>query len=110
MWVGPPSGQACGSWWQGHEFSTLAPETLAVRAALADGPGDQQQDQEYAERKDSEGPGRDRQFALGLKKRQCQGHTRSVAAHGIRWVTEPLWRGTLRRPTGGSDQSRSQRT
>jgi hypothetical protein len=56
---------------------------LTVRAALADRPGDQQQDCEEAERENSKSPGGNRQLAvhLGLEKRQSQGHTRSVAVH-----------------------------
>jgi hypothetical protein len=63
-----------------------------VRATPADRPGDQQQDEEHAKRKDSEGPGWNRQFALhlSLEERQCQGHTRSVAARSICWVPQLL--------------------
>jgi hypothetical protein len=50
---------------------------LAVRAAPAERPGDQQQEEEYAERENSKGPGRNRQVAgrLSLEERQSQGHT-----------------------------------
>ena|SRR6188472_362003 len=52
-----PSGQTGGSRWQGHEFSDAPAEPLAVWAALADRPGDQQQDGQQSEREDSEGRG-----------------------------------------------------
>ena len=58
-------GEACRARWRrDHAY-------LTVRAALADGPGDQQQDGEYAERDDPEAPIRNRQFTghFGLKKR-----------------------------------------
>jgi hypothetical protein len=63
---------------------------LAVRATLADRPGDQQQDQEDAERENSKGPGRNWQLTvrLGLEERQSQGHTRSVAVQSSWWVTQ----------------------
>src|SRR4029450_8496359 len=63
-------GQPCSARWRGH--------ALAVRAAPADRPGDQQEDQEDAERQNSKGPRRNRQLAvcLGLEERQSQGHTR----------------------------------
>ena len=62
---------------------------LAVRATPADRPGDQQQDQEDAEREKSKGPGRNWQLTvrLGLEERQSQGHTRSVAVQSSWWVT-----------------------
>jgi hypothetical protein len=62
---------------------TRSGHALAVRAAPADRPGDQQQDKEHAEREDSEGPGRNWKLNLSLEKRQSQGHTRSVAAQRI---------------------------
>jgi hypothetical protein len=63
---------------------------LAVRAAPAERPGDQQQEEEYAERENSKGPGRNRQVAgrLCLEERQSQGHTRSVAARSGWWVAQ----------------------
>jgi hypothetical protein len=89
------SGQARGPRWQGHKLFDAPAGPLAVGAALADRPGDQQQDEKQAEREDSEGPGRNGKFAgrFGLEKRQCQGHTRSVAAQSSRWVAEPWSRG-----------------
>ena len=61
---------------------------LAVWAAPADRPGDQQQAKEDAERENSKGPGGNRQLAvrLGLQNRQSQGHTRSVAVRSSCWV------------------------
>jgi hypothetical protein len=60
-----------------------------VRAAPADRPGDQQQEEEDAERQNSKGPGRNRQLGvLGLEERQSQGHTRSVAARSSWWVAQ----------------------
>ena len=57
-------GEACRARWRRDH-------ALTVRAALADRPGDQQQDGEYAERDDPEAPGRNRQCTghFGLKKR-----------------------------------------
>jgi len=65
-----------------------------VRATSADRPGDEQQDDEHAKGENSEGPGRNRQFALhlSLQKRQSQGHTRSVAARSLWWVPQLLRR------------------
>ena len=83
--------QACGARRRRRDHA------LAVRASLADRPGDQQQDEEYAEPENSKGPGGNRQLAvrLGLEKHQSQGHTRSVAAQSRCWVTRgvstPLW-------------------
>ena len=59
-----------------------------MRATSADRPGDEQQDDEHAKGENSEGPGRNRQFALhlSLQKRQSQGHTRSVAVQSGWWV------------------------
>src|SRR5215211_6676548 len=65
---------------------------LAVRAAPAERPGDQQQEEEYAERENSKGPGRNRQVAgrLSLEERQSQGHTRSVAARNGGWLNSSV--------------------
>ena len=49
-------GQPCRARWR-------CDHALAVRAAPADRPGDQQQDEEDAERENSKGPGRNRQPA-----------------------------------------------
>jgi hypothetical protein len=76
-------GQPCRARWCDH--------ALTVRATLADRPRDQQQEQEDAERQNSKCPGRDRQLymrRLGLEERQSQGHTRSVAAGSVWWVTQ----------------------
>ena len=80
-------GQPCRARWRDHG--------LAMRAAPADRPGDQQQEGEEDERQNSKGPSRNRQLAvrLGLEERQSQGHTRSVAVRSGRWVT-PLLRPT----------------
>jgi hypothetical protein len=65
----PLPGEACRARWRRDHYPNYI--ALTVRAALADRPGDQQQDGEYAERDDPEAPGRNRQFTghFGLKKR-----------------------------------------
>ena len=71
-------GQPCRARWR-------CDHALTVRAALADRPGDQQQEEEDAEPQNAKGPGRNRQLAvrLGLEERQSQGHTRSVAVQSF---------------------------
>src|SRR5512133_2728805 len=54
-----PSGQAGGSRWQGHEFSDAPAESLAVWAAPADRPGDQQQHGKQSKREGTKERGRD---------------------------------------------------
>src|SRR5512133_678240 len=52
-------GQAGGSRWQSHQSSDARAQPLAVWAAPADRPGDQQQDGKQSKREGSEGRGRD---------------------------------------------------
>jgi hypothetical protein len=74
-------GQPCRAKWR-------CDHALTVRAAFADRPGDQQQDEEDGEPQNSKCPGRNRQLSvrLGLEERQSQGHTRSVAVPTSWWA------------------------
>ena len=79
-------GQACRARWQRH------PVALAMRATPADRPGDQQQDEEHAEREDLKlqagiGSSRVTSVSRSVSPRVIP---RSVAAQSRLWVTRLL--------------------